>query len=268
LPASKGFRAWADKVRLASQLLFFALFVVLISGAVCVFAGPHVSALEPLGFLQILAASVRSGTFTLGLAAIAGTAVFLLALAIFGGAFCGWACPVGTISDLFGRLKEPSRIKPKEKKVGGYFANVPVRETLALSVVGASLATGSPAWCPICPIGGICRSVGLNGFVGGVEIVAFAVVPAAGEAESRRWFCKWVCPVGGMISGLRKYVSPTFKLKVNKETCTECDLCFRDCPYDLRPYREDDLNRCVMCLKCYQSCPFNEKGININIKAW
>ncbi len=211
---------------------------------------------------------MRNGTFTLSLVAIGGTVAFLLAFVIFGGAFCGWACPVGTISDLVGRLRKPSKIKPKEKAVGGYFAGVPVRETLALSVVGASLAAGAPAWCPVCPIGGVCRSVGLNGFVGGAEIAVFAAIPAVGEGRSRRWFCKWLCPVGGTISGIRKYVSPTFKLEVNKEVCTECDLCYRDCPYDLKPYQQDDLNHCIMCLKCYQACPYGEKGISIKVKAW
>ncbi len=268
MPVKSGFRAWADKARLASQLSFFVLLVVLVSGAVCVFAGSHVSALEPLGFLQLVAASARNGDFTLGAVAIGGTAIFFLAFVIFGGAFCGWACPVGTLSDLFGRLREPSKAKPKEKKIEGYFANVPVRETIALSVVGASLATGSPAWCPICPIGGVCRSVGLNGLVGGVEVAAFAAVPVVGEAKSRRWFCKWVCPVGGMISGVRKYLSPTFKIDVNKEVCTKCDLCFRDCPYELKPYEEDDLNHCILCLKCYQSCPYDEKAVNIKVRAW
>ncbi len=47
MPVKKGFRAWADKARLASQLLFFTLFVVIISGAICVFEGSHVTALEP-----------------------------------------------------------------------------------------------------------------------------------------------------------------------------------------------------------------------------
>jgi ferredoxin-type protein NapH len=264
----KGFRAWADKARLASQLAFLLIFAVLISGAICVFVAGKASALEPVGFLQMVAASIRNGDFTLSALAIGGTLVFLAAFIVFGGAFCGWACPVGAVSDLAGRLRKPSKIRPKDKTVKAYFANIPTRETIALSVIGASFATGSIAWCPICPIGGICRSIGLNGLVGGAEIAAFAAVPAVSEAKSPRWFCKWLCPVGGTISGLRKYISPTFKLKVNEDVCTECDICFRDCPYDLKPYREDDLNRCIMCLKCYQGCPYNEKGIQIQVKAW
>jgi ferredoxin-type protein NapH len=204
----------------------------------------------------------------LGILAIVGSLAFVVAFVVFGGAICGWACPVGTLADLAGRFRRPSKIKPKEKKVEGYFANVPMRETIALSAVGASLAAGSPAWCPVCPIGGICRGIGLNGVVGGIEVAAFAAVPVVAEAKSPRWFCKWLCPVGGTISAIRKYIAPTFKLDVNKSACTECDLCFASCPYNLRPYEEDDLNQCIMCLKCYQACPFNEKGINIKIKAW
>jgi ferredoxin-type protein NapH len=266
MPVRKGFRAWADKARLASQLLFFGLFAVIISGAVCVFAGPGITALEPVGFLQVVAAGIRARALSLGLLAVAGTLLFALAFVIFGGAFCGWVCPVGTVSDLVGRARKPSSVKPKEKGVEGFFAHVPSREAIALSVVGASFAVGKPAWCPICPIGGICRSVGLNGLVGGVEVVAFAAIPAAGEAKSRRWFCRHLCPVGGMIASVRKYISPTFKLKVNKEVCTECLLCFKDCPYDIRPFDEKELNNCILCLKCYQSCPY-PKAIEINLRA-
>jgi ferredoxin-type protein NapH len=266
--AKSGFRSWAHKARLASQLAFFALFAVIITGAICVFGVGRASALEPLGFLQVLAGGLRTQVFAFSAFAIGGTVAFLAAFIVFGGAFCGWACPVGTLADLAGRLRKPSNIRPKDKKVESYFANTPVRETLAFSVVGASLVAGSPAWCPICPIGGICRGVGLNGVVGGVEVAAFAAVPVVAEAKSPRWFCKWVCPVGGTIAGLRKYVSPTFKLKVDEKVCTECDLCFRDCPYDLRPYRKEDQSQCIMCLKCYQSCPYGESGIRIQAKAW
>jgi polyferredoxin len=266
LPVRKGFRAWADKARLSSQLLFLLLFAVVISGAVCVFAGPGITALEPVGFLQVVAAGIRAQALNLGLVAFAGTVLFVLVFVIFGGAFCGWVCPVGTVSDLVGRAKKPSSIKPKEKKVEGFFANVPSREAIALSVVGASLATGKPAWCPICPIGGICRSVGLNGLVGGAEVVAFAAIPAAGEAKSKRWFCRHLCPVGGTIASIRRYAAPTFKLKVNMEVCTQCLLCFKDCPYDIKPFDEKELNNCILCLKCYQSCPYGD-GIEIKVRA-
>jgi ferredoxin-type protein NapH len=266
VPVREGFRAWADKARLSSQLLFLVLFAVLISGALCVFAGPGITALEPVGFLQVVAAGIRAQALSLGLIAVTGTLAFVLVFVIFGGAFCGWVCPVGTVSDLVGRARKPSKLRPKEKKVEGFFANVPSREAIALSVVGASLATGKPAWCPICPIGGICRSVGLNGLVGGAEVVAFAAMPAVGEAKSKRWFCRHLCPVGGMIASIRRYVAPTFKLQVNEDVCTECMLCFKDCPYDIKPFDEKELNNCILCLKCYQSCPFGD-GIEIKVRA-
>ncbi|HVP23402.1 MAG TPA: 4Fe-4S binding protein [Conexivisphaerales archaeon] len=267
MPARKGFRAWAHNARLASQLAFLLLFVVIISGAICVFAAPGISALEPLGFLQVLLGELRTGVMTLGLAAIVGAMAFLAVFVVFGGAFCGWACPIGAVSDLAGRLRKTSRLKPHDKKVEGYFANVPTRETVALAALGASLATGAPAWCPVCPIGGVCRGIGLNGVVGGLEVAAFAAIPVAGEAKSNRWFCRHLCPVGGAISLTRRFVSPTFKIKVNEEVCTGCLLCFRDCPYDLKPFDGRDMEKCILCLKCYQSCPYGD-GIQIKVRAW
>jgi len=276
--ADKGFRRWAHKARLASQLLFLVLFVVVISGAICVFAAPNGSALEPLGFLQVVAAEARQNISTLGLTAVAGSVAFVAAFVVFGGAFCGWACPVGTVCDMAGRLKKTQAPKGRSAELGGlpnvqdhtrsYFEKVPVRETIALSVVGASLASGSPVWCPVCPIGGVCRSVGLNGFIGGLEVAAFVAVPAMAEARSPRWFCRWVCPVGGLIARMRMYVAPALKLKVNKDVCTECGECREVCPYDLEPFREEDLAPCIMCLKCYQACPYEEKGMQIAIKGW
>jgi ferredoxin-type protein NapH len=278
MTADKGFRRWAHKARLASQLLFFALFVVVISGAICVFAGPSVSALEPMGFLQVLFAEARQNISTLGLTAVAGTIAFVAAFVVFGGAFCGWVCPVGTVCDITGRMKKTQTRKGRfaeseglpevQDQTKSYFEKVPVRETIALSVVGASFVSGSPVWCPICPIGGVCRSVGLNGFIGGLEVAAFVAVPAVAEAKSPRWFCKWVCPVGGLITRMRMYVAPAFKLKVNRDACTECGECREVCPYDLEPFKEEDLAPCIMCLKCYQVCPYSGKGIQIAVRSW
>ena len=60
MPVRRGFKAWAQKARLASQLGFLLLLVVLVSGAICVFGGRNLAALEPFGLFQILALPFRA----------------------------------------------------------------------------------------------------------------------------------------------------------------------------------------------------------------
>ena len=50
---------------------------------------------------------------------------------------------------------------------------------------------------------------------------------------SRRWWCKYMCPGGGLYS-LIGFVRPV-RMKLVQENCTHCGDCVVACPVGLNP---------------------------------
>ena len=71
-----------------------------------------------------------------------------------------------------------------------------------------------------------------------------------------RIYCNTLCPVGGILS-LFAAIS-VYKLKIIKDSCTNCGLCEKTCKSQCIDYRkhELDFSRCVGCYNCVDACKF------------
>ncbi len=98
--------------------------------------------------------------------------------------------------------------------------------------------------------------------------VFFGVIALNLAAE--RFWCRYLCPLGGLLGLISK--GAVLRRKVGEE-CKACVLCTRACPTGtINPDKEyaSDPSECTMCLECMEACP--RGGISFpahfNLSQW
>jgi len=241
--------------------------------------------LDPLGMLANLLSSRR-------LLAPSALAVITVALTLATGrAWCGWLCPLGTVLDLLSlRRWRSKRQTPADSwrrfKYGllltvlaaALFANLTLMvldpltllfRTLSASVWPAvdQLVTAAERTLYSVPA---LRStiVAFDGLVRpkilppDPAFYRFTVLYAAVLAGvialnllASRFWCRYLCPLGGLLGLLSK--ASIFRREVN-DRCNHCNACARICPTGTIQAAHDfasDPSECTMCLECYRVCP-------------
>jgi len=244
-------------------LLIGGVAIGFINGNLCSFSGFSFNISCPLGVLQVMAAA------RLILVPLLMGAIVLAVMAILlGRVFCGWICPVNTLLEYIDRAlysKVARRIKKKHKLSLGQ--RVFSRQYMYYALGGSlllSLLTRVPAFCLVCPVGGLCRSV-LFGL--GPEFLFIPILVVLEAVVSRRIWCRYLCPLGALHSllarvGLAARLSP-FQVRIVKAAeCRECYICQRDCPMgiEIEGYLKEQkeaitANNCTKCGVCVDICP-------------
>ena len=217
--------------------------------------------------------------------------VTLLLTLVFGRAWCGWLCPLGTVLDM---------VVPKSGRVGRWAVPQSWRKTkyaLFLVILFAALLgnqtlvfldplaifsrTLSTAVWPaldqlVTGLADLLRQIpGLDGPVSSLDTVirplilpaepvsyqdallfaSFFVVLVALNALAPRFWCRYLCPLGGFL-GLISRVA-LFRREV-AASCSSCGLCAEGCPTGtIDPARNhaSDPAECTVCMECVETCP-------------
>jgi ferredoxin len=181
--------------------------------------------------------------------------LFLLfaALAVIGNKLiCGWACPFGALQELAFSL--PILRKLKRHKIP-FAASNTVR--CALFIVVLLLLFGI--------IGGQ-KGLVLYHFVNpfnlfnldfeSASIGITVFVALALSLGTYRPFCQFICPFG-LLSWLLERIS-LFRVKIDRERCTNCGACIRACPLQASSGRVAGKllpADCFSCARCLRVCP-------------
>ena len=80
-----------------------------------------------------------------------------------------------------------------------------------------------------------------------------------------RFFCKYLCPAGGLY-GIISKISPT---KIKREPCSNCEVCAKVCPMNIEFEKAGNGAKnagvksaeCILCGKCTSSCPSKSSKI-------
>ena len=284
-------RLWRQLCQVSTLLLFFTLFIKTdysgqdeIAYAVNIFFR-----LDPL----LATATALAGRTIIGLMLPALLTVGLSLL--FGRAFCGWFCPLGTLLDFSHRF-----LKPRQKPVSNPWISRSTKFYLLFFILAGAFF-GLPLVGILDPFSLLVRGLSLTLYpalnLASTSLFTFtyqqapewvnavseplysglkyAVLPFHQkyydlallsltmlvlvfllELLERRFFCKKICPLGALLAVLANFSRLRGHGGNNCANCTTCqDICRMEA-IDLN--RKISAHECNLCLDCLDACPGNK----------
>lgn len=196
------------------------------------------------------------------------TAAIVVSLILKKG-FCGWICPVGTVSQAFWMAGE--KIFGRNLRMNNY-VDVSLRSikyiVMGLFVVLIGVAM-KPEMMVLFFVSDYYKvaDVKTMEFFTMMSPTAFWVLLGIGGLSViyRNFWCRYLCPYGALL-GLFSRVSP-LKIRRNGEACTHCGSCSRNCPSLIDVEKQGVVNsaECFGCLTCVSHCP-SKGALQLTVK--
>ena len=220
---------------------------------------PMVDGFLPIGGMMGLKLWLTSGVFDgAHPAAIVVLAAAMLVSVLLKKSFCGWLCPVGTISETLWRAGE--RLFGRNFRMHRY-VDYPLRAVkyallafflLMIFVMSPGVLArflGGPDWAV--------SDAKMLWFFEYMSATAGVVIAGlfAGSLFYRNFWCRYFCPYGALL-GLLSFLSPV-KITRRDSACAHCGACRKACPAGL-PIDENIRTgspECIGCLSCVARCP-------------
>ncbi len=255
--ALEGQKTWFKwrYLRYISQLAFVGSIIFLSYrhlGFATKLAGP-IDTYCPFGGLATLPTLAQTGEFVRRTADtnIVLLIGLLLAVLVFGGAFCGWVCPLGTVFEWFYKL----RMKFFKKRIELPRALHKVLRWLRYAVIVLILIMTfiqADLWFKAYDPYSILFTWGHAANIVGIILL---IAMLLGSLFVERFFCLYLCPLGGTIhpfasasaTGITRYDG----------ICIHCGICDQVCPYRIPISNQTKIDRgsCIQCLNCLEECP-------------
>jgi polyferredoxin len=183
---------------------------------------------------------------------------FLLMSVLLKKAFCGWLCPVGTLSESLWKLGR--RVFGRNFRAARWLDH----ELRGLKYLLLGFFVFVIAWMPaaalrdfmVGPYGTIADVKMLDFFRGigwiGIGVMGWLVLLSV---FIQNFWCRYLCPYGA-LTGLMSMVSPV-KIRRDAEACIDCGKCSRACPSHLKVGELVQIRsvECNACLACVAACP-------------
>ncbi len=189
--------------------------------------------------------------------------IALLVLAVISKkSFCGWACPIGFLGEIFGWAGghvTKKRFRPGRKLNG--ILKITRYVVLALSLV-LTYRTGELILRGYDPFYLIFSGFG-HGTVGVISVIVLITMGLAGLIVPM-FFCRYLCPLGAVLDPFSRV--GLVKVSRNTVKCTQCGNCQIACPHDI-PVQELNSVKyrdCTNCFECVEACP--EPGV-LDVRA-
>ncbi len=150
------------------------------------------------------------------------------------------ACPFGALNEWTSRLAAPLRRLPKSFRNILWATGIFVLLTCADEQLGVVRSPRVTAW---------------------IVVFFAALAVAVGLFYERRSFCRYLCPIGGLI-GIYSMTAPVELRARDRSLCAadEDKLCYRGgettvgCPMFEFPATMDRNNYCTLCVECVKGC--------------
>ena len=210
----------------------------------------------PIGVLQQFVIDGQFPLFTIGSLGVYGM--------IFGRAFCGWACPLGTLHDLLSPTTRRREVKTRNRWYVKY-----AMLFLALALAWVALDT---VFCKFCPSGSLFAAIPFRllhpgfaelGLFFYIHMFTLTLTIVLALLISRFW-CRYLCPLGA-IAGVFNKVS-VLTMDWDEEKCTKCKTCLDVCVMGITEMEAvGSSTDCILCGRCVEECP--EKALSFKIKS-
>ena len=173
--------------------------------------------------------------------------------------FCGWICPVGTVSQYFWMAGE--------RIFGGNFrmekfTDATLRSlkyillSLFLLLIGVAMAPNMMVLFFISDYYKVAE-VRTMQFFTNMSVVTFWVLIGIGGLSLfyKNFWCRYLCPYGALL-GLVSRFGPV-KIRRSEKACTHCRACTESCPSLLDVEKQEVVSspECFGCMTCVSSCP-------------
>jgi ferredoxin-type protein NapH len=174
---------------------------------------------------------------------------------IFGRAFCGYVCPGAGLQEMFFPVRN-------KKVVKGYWVKYAIWAPWLAGII--ILVTVKGGYKSIDPFFATVNGISVSDISSYITFYFFiALIAALALVFGKRSFCHhacWMAPF--MVIGTKikdKLRVPSLRLKADKEKCTQCMLCAKNCPMSL-PVNEmvkaGNMKNaeCILCGECVDGC--------------
>lgn len=183
---------------------------------------------------------------------------FLATSLLFRKAFCGWLCPIGTVSEWLWKL---GRAIFRRNFAIPRSLDIPLRglKYLLLALFGyavVGMSAEALAGFLQSPYGLVAdvKMLNLFRFLGLTGGIVMGVLVLASVFVQNFW-CRYLCPYGALM-GLASLASP-LRIRRVESRCIDCTLCAKACPSHLPVDRLIQIRsaECLGCMECVKICP-------------
>lgn len=203
------------------------------------------------------------------LPAMLGVIIFwFVTTLLFGRIYCSSICPIGTLLDIFIRLRRfipqlnrPYSFKPVQKKQKYVFLFIYIFcLILGIGVIPAIIEPWSmfeniiSSFNPT-PLQEDTVFLSIN-IIGGffIGFISFVVIVIYAALKSRD-YCNEICPIGTILGEISR--KSILHIEINPDKCINCMECESNCKSScikvISRYVDD--TRCVRCFNCISICP-------------
>lgn len=193
------------------------------------------------------------------------TAIIPFILTVFlGRGFCGWLCPMNLI------LEFNDKIRNLFRKTGGNPHDLVFKRFNKYYVLGGGLfltaLSGIQVFPLIYPPAVVGREIFhltyYSKFGTGIYLLLFILFFEL--AVSRRWWCRYICPGGALLTLIGKW--RLLVILGNEKECRECLKCIKACPLGLNPLKDGAGIECDNCGICISECSQKKLHYGLRIK--
>jgi polyferredoxin len=171
--------------------------------------------------------------------------------------FCGWICPIGTLSQYVWMAGE--KVFGRNFRIAGY-TDISLRSLKYLLMGLFLLAIGvMPMWSmALFFIGDYYKTVDVRMMLFFTEMTTLTmwilIALAALSFLYKNFWCRYLCPYGALLGLLSKF-SPV-RIQRNDEKCAHCHACTTHCPTQIEVEAADVVKsaECFGCLTCVSRC--------------
>jgi ferredoxin len=242
------------RTRRLVQIAFLLVTLVAVFGF-----GANAEAWCPFGGVEAAYEYITAGTAlcSLGVSNFYILASVLLLTLLLRRVFCGYMCPIGSISELLYDAAKRLGFKPKDVTGTPDRLLSLLKYPVLLYILYISWKAAELLFRGFDPVYALISRHGKD-----ITMWSYVVLGAIvlGSLFVRIPFCRWLCPMAAVMNPISRF--GLFRIERHDESCTACGLCDKVCPVAIPVSEVEVVNhaRCYSCMECLEACPPKAQG--------